>query len=67
MVKIKQLTKEQGIIITGFTGKLCCAFSDFQEDVEKRLGRSILSLELAYLNTKEIYAEDFIKLVGGEK
>ena len=59
---IKKLTKEQAIVITGFTGKLIGSFSDFHEDVEKRLGRSVMTHELAYLDMNKIYKEDFIKM-----
>ncbi len=68
---MKRLTKEQGIILTGFTGKLCCDFTDFLKDLEKRLKRSILTHELLMIDTKEIYKEDFIKILAkserGEK
>ncbi len=64
---MKQLTKEQGIIITGFTGKLACKFSDFHADIEKRLGRPVFTHELAYLDMKKIYEEDFLKLVEANK
>lgn len=60
---MKKLTKEQGIILTGFTGKLCCKFSDFHKDIEKRLKRTVFTRELASLDTKEIYKEDFMKII----
>ncbi len=61
---MKQLTKEQAIVLTGFTGKLCCDFGDFHEDIEKRLGRPVFTHELATLDTKKIYEDDFKELIG---
>lgn len=64
---MKKLTKEQGIILTGFTGKLCCNFSDFHEDVEKKLRRPVFTHELAdqelWEKIKEMYREEFMKIV----
>ncbi len=61
------LTKEQKIILTGYTGILMCEnFSDFHDDVERRLGRPILTHEFAFNNEmiKELYKEDFLYLCG---
>jgi len=64
--KIPSLTKEQAIIITGFTGYAACSFSDFHEDVERRLGRSVWTHELANEDVrKEIrdeYRDDFVAM-----
>lgn len=61
------LTKEQAIILTGFTGILCGSFSAFHEDVEKRLGRPVWTHEFAgeefTAEVKEAYKEDFISIV----
>lgn len=59
---MKKLTKEQAIIITGFTGKLIGEFSDFHADIEKRLKRPVFTHEMAHLDMIEIYKEDFIKM-----
>lgn len=59
------LTKEQKIILTGYTLKLHCNFDDFHQDVEKRLGRPILTHEIPSLE-KEIklaYEKDFLNLL----
>jgi len=67
---MKQLTKEQGIVLTGYTGVMCCSLADFHKDAEKRFDRSILSHEFGskemWIQVREIYKEDFLKLVGGE-
>ena len=68
MIQIPKLTKEQAIILTGFTGITCCKFSDFQGDVEKRLGYPVWTHEFADKEfsekLQELYKEDFLKLVG---
>ncbi len=60
-----RLTKEQAIILTGFTGVLCCKFGDFHEDVEKKLGEPITTLGfgLRAKEIKELYREDFLKII----
>ena len=64
---IEKLTKDQAVIISGFTGILCGEFSDFHADVEKRLGRGVQTFELAdkkFWNetVKPLYASDFIEI-----
>jgi len=60
------MTKNEKIIVMGFTGIAMCSFSDFHEDVEKRLNRAIFSHEFAskeiMAEVKESYRKDFIKL-----
>lgn len=55
-------------MLTGFTGITCCRFSDLHEDAEKRLGRPVWTHEFASESfadqVKELYREDFMKLVG---
>lgn len=41
----KRLTKEQALIITGYTGYLACEFNLFHEDVENRMGRPVFTHE----------------------
>jgi len=63
-----KLTKEQGVILSGFTGVLCCKFSDFQEDIARRLGRPVFTHELGSAameeTVKELYRADFLALVA---
>ncbi len=59
---MKKLTKEQAIIVTGFTGKLIGKFSDFHKDIEKRLKIPIMLDEMAHLDSAAIYKDDFIKM-----
>lgn len=63
---MNQLTKEQAIILTGYTNILCCPFSVFQEDVEKRLGRSVFTHEFADEmftdKVRALYVNDFMNI-----
>ena len=62
-----KLTKEQAIILTGFTGITHCSFSDFHEDVEKRLGHPVWTHHFADAGfnqkMKELYREDFLAIL----
>lgn len=68
---IQKLTKEQAIIISGFTGILCGEFHDFHEDVEKRLGRGVQTFEFGIKSfvteVKKLYEADFIELATVDK
>ena len=44
---MNKLTKEQAVIISGYTGIACCNFGHIHEDVEKRLGRPVYTHEFA--------------------
>jgi hypothetical protein len=66
---MQKLTKQQAIVITGFTGVMACkSFSDFHGDVEKLLGRPVFTHEFG--NTefskllKELYKPDFMDMVS---
>ena len=59
---MKKLTKDQAIVITGFTGKLIGEFSDFHADIEKRLKRPVFTHEMAHLDMGGIYKEDFLEM-----
>ena len=66
---MQKLTKEQAIVITGFTGIMACkSFSDFHGDVEKRLGRPVFTHQFANEELteeiKEAYRADFIDMVS---
>lgn len=60
-----KLTKEQKIVLTGFTGVLMCDFSDFHADVETRMGRGVLTHEFASNKEelKKLYHDDFMKMI----
>lgn len=63
-----KLTKEQGLVVTGFTRKLSVSkFSDFHADVEKRLGRDVYTHEMAseefWEQVNKVYRDDFLAMV----
>lgn len=64
---MNKITKEQGIILTGYTGIMCCRFSDFHKDVEERLGRPVYTHELGSAETwgkiKSFYHDDFMSML----
>ncbi len=68
---MKKFSKEQAIVITGFTGKLACKFSDFHGDVEKRMGRPVFTHEFGNKEfakkIEELYRGDFLEMVGVEE
>ena len=63
---MNKLTKEQAVIISGYTGIACCNFRHIHEDIEKRLGRPVYTHELGseeIMNKiKDLYEDDFINL-----
>lgn len=63
-----KLTKDQAIIITGFTGVTCCKFSDLHYDVEARLGRPVWTHQFPELEEeiKEAYREDFMAMLPSD-
>ena len=70
MEMTKELTKEQKIILTGYTGVLCCNnFSDFHKDVEFRMMRPVFTHELAGLKEelRKLYEYDFLSICGVEQ
>ncbi len=65
---MQKLTKEQAVIITGFTGIMACeSFSDLQLEVDKRLGRPTFTHEYGNKafagQVKELFREDFLALI----
>ena len=64
---VPKLTKEQAIIITGFTGIASCNFGDFQNDVEKRLGEPVWLHQFGNKEfaekVNELYRADFLAML----
>lgn len=60
-----KLTKDQAIILTGFTGVLCCDFSDFHADVERRMGHPVWVHQFASNKgkVKDLYRDDFLAML----
>ncbi len=40
---MQKLTKEQAVVVSGYTGFLICDFSDMHREIEKRLGRPVFT------------------------
>jgi len=61
---MQKLTKEQAVVISAYTGVLCCDFSDMHEAVEKKFGRPAFTHEFARNEerVREAFKEDFLKL-----
>lgn len=65
---MNKLTKEQAIILTAFTGVLCCtSFENFHKAVEEKLGRPVWTHQFGdeYLmkQIKEAFREDFLSIL----
>jgi len=67
---MNKLTKEQAVVITGFTGIMACKFSDFHEDLERRIGHAVWTHEFGnpefMEKVKELYKNDFLSLLETE-
>ena len=63
-----KLTREQGAILTAFTGIACGSFSDFAEYAEGKFGRPIWTHEYPSLEDKlkEVSREDFMAIMPDE-
>jgi len=69
---MQRLTKEQAIVITGFTGIAACPFSDFHSEVEKRLGRPVFThqfgdKEFFENQIKPLFRDDFLNMCYGKE
>jgi hypothetical protein len=64
---MKKITKEQAIVITGFTGITACQFGDFHGDVEKRIGHPVWTHQFAdkefMEKVQELYRADFLEMI----
>lgn len=67
---VPKLTKEQCVILTGYTGLLMSKLSDLHEDVERRVGYPVFTHQFGNkefaAEIKKMYTPDFLKLVGAE-
>lgn len=66
---MEKLTKQQAIIISGYTQYLCCEFSDLHNEIEKRLNRPVFTHELPRLSDdiQAAFKDDFLALCCMEK
>lgn len=67
---IDKLTKDQAVIITAFTGVLCCDWRDFHAYAERALGRPVFSHEFGTTQTmaelREMVRLDFLAMLPVE-
>lgn len=63
---MQKLTKEQAIVVMGYTGFTSCNFSVFHEDVERRLGSPVFTHQFGdpefMEKIQELYRNDFIEM-----
>ena len=63
----KEALKRWPVVVTGFTGILSCGLAEIQADVERLLGRPVMTHELAtkitWKEIKEVYRAEFNVLV----
>jgi hypothetical protein len=68
---MNQLTLEQAVVLSGFTGVLMCRFDHVHRDVEKRLNRPVWTHEFADQEfvdqLKKVYRDDFMVLIKDVK
>ena len=62
---MKKLTKEQAIVVSGYTMRLICNFSDLHLDIERRLGGPVFTHEIPSLKDEieAAYKDDFIAML----
>ena len=68
---MQKLTKEQAVVVSGYTMVLCCGFSDLHQEIEKRLGHPVWTHQLGNTEfveekVKPAFKEDFIAMVPQE-
>jgi hypothetical protein len=67
---MKKFTKEQALVIMGFTGISTTSFSTFHGDVEKRLGHPVWTHQFAdnefVDKVAEAYREDFLAMCSAD-
>jgi hypothetical protein len=65
---MQKLTKEQAIVITGYTGFNAGYWDEFLKDLEKRIGYPVFTHQLAdesFAKTvRDLYRLDFIRMCG---
>jgi hypothetical protein len=72
-MNIPKLTREQAVIISGYTGILCCEFQHLQMEVEKRMGRSVWTHEFATGGAADqekvaaLFKRDFLAICAKEE
>lgn len=64
---MEKITKEQAVVLSGFTGILMCNFGDLHGDVEKRMGHPVWTHQFGSQEfsekVKQLYRDDFMALL----
>lgn len=64
---MEKITKEQAIVLSGFTGILMCHFSELHQDVEKRMKHPVFTHQFGdeefSEKVKQLYRDDFVALL----
>lgn len=62
---MQKLTLEQAIVVSGYTGVLCCpSFGLLHEDIERRVGGPVSMFELMDIKSiRHLYREDFMAMI----
>jgi hypothetical protein len=68
---MKKLTKEQAVILSGFTGIMMCnEFADLQQEVDKRIGYPTFTHQYGHPifveQVKELFRKDFFALIPNQ-
>jgi hypothetical protein len=63
------LTKEQAIVVSGYTSILICNFADLHQEIEKRLGRPVFTHEMPSLEDEiqAAFRDDFLALAPAQE
>lgn len=65
--EVRELTRDEAIVISICTGGLCCPPTDILKDVEERLGRPVSNAEFANAafreELQELYRPEFLRMV----
>lgn len=64
---MQKLTKEQAVVISAYTGVLCCNFTDLHEYIEKVMGRPVFTHELGdelfWDDLRDKTKKDFLSMI----
>ena len=66
---VQKLTKQQAVIISAYTGYLCCEFADMHEEIERRLGHPVWThqlgnMEFCNLAIRPLFKDDFVAMAA---
>lgn len=66
--ELQKLTLEQALVLTGYTGVICCPYEKFIEDVCKRLDKDESEIDLENpdigYEINQAYEKEFMYIIG---